>query len=435
MLKGETKEMGRELTKRHALLFEKKVKNPFSFAYDVYKHGKSREVVSFIVWELFHKLRLFPNKKYLKFNNSEALTLENERLNDLDFSGKINHFFRSRELNAASSHHNWKLLFINSKNEEIFGCLYPDDRDLYKSIDKGESIIFIKRFPERIKSIFISSQNTIFVCVKGAVYKSSDNGGSFKKSLDLGSSESFFRYNNGMTETPDETLIIGEYGNIWDKAGWRKLAYLYFSSDNGETWEKSDFLIKKGINKHVHLVKYSRLFNKIFMADGDNKKKLWVSDSLNSSDDSKNPNKWKPVNKFHIQMGGYTSIVESDEKILFGTDYQGGTNFIVETTDCEKFNKRIVPDPYRRSPIDNMVQRKSKKGDEIWANLPYSTSGTKSLLMYTTNSGKSWNKVIEYSRTTHKVWLLSSSNEIADVLYFSIEDLKNNDRVVYKIVD
>ena len=134
-------------------------------------------------------------------------------------------------------------------------------------------------------------------------------------------------------------------------------------------------------------------------------------------------------------MGGYTSIVESDGKILFGTDYQGGTNFVVETRDGEKFDKIIVPDPYRRSPIDNMVPRKTKAGNEIWANLPYCTANTKCLLMYTANGGRSWNKVIEYSRTTHKVWLISSSNGIADELYFSIENLKNNDRVVFKIAD
>jgi hypothetical protein len=132
-------------------------------------------------------------------------------------------------------------------------------------------------------------------------------------------------------------------------------------------------------------------------------------------------------------MGGYTSIVETEEKILFGTDYQGGTNFVVETRDCQKYDKKIVPDPYRRSPIMNMVQRRSKNGNEIWAYLPYSTSKTKSLLMVTTNGGESWNKVIEYNSSTHKVWLVSASSEPADELYFSLEDLKNGDRVVYKI--
>jgi hypothetical protein len=425
--------MGRELTKRHSSLYDKKMWGPFLFARDVYEYGKVRELASFMVWELCHKLRLFPKRRYLRFNNSEVLTLENEKLNGLDFTEKIGHFFSRRGLGLISSGHNWKLLFINN-NKEIFGTLYPNDRDLYKSIDNGKSIIFVKRFPEAVKSIFISNQNTIFVCVKGSVYKSSDDGASFEKSLDLGSSESFFRHNNAMTETPDKTLIIGEYGNVWTKRGWTKLAYLYFSSDNGETWDRSDFLLKQGTNKHVHLVKYSKSLNKIFVADGDNKKKLWVSDPLKSSDLT-NPNKWKPVNKFHIQMGGYTSIVESGEKILFGTDYQGGTNFVVETRDGKKFDKIIVPDPYRRSPIDNMVQRKSKNGNEIWANLPYSTANTKCLLMYTVNGGRSWDRVIEYNRNTHKVWLISSSNGIADELYLSIEDLKNNDRVVNKIAD
>ena len=426
--------MGQEdLTKQYSVLFEKEGKrNLFSFVFDVYESGKSREIVSFTIWELLHNLGMFPKREYLTFNNGEALILKNENLSRLDFHEKINHFFRSKGLSVVSSTHNWKLLF-KKNDREIFGCLYPDDRDLYKSIDNGESITFAARFPQKIKSIFISSQDIIFVCIKGAVYKSSDSGISFEKTLDLGSSESFFRQNNAMTEMPNHTLIIGEYGNIWDKSGWRNLANLYFSFDGGETWRASDFLKRKGTNKHVHIVKYSRLLNRTVVADGDNKKKLWISDSSNFSDIENV--RWKPVNRFHIQMGGYTSIAENDEKILFGTDYQGGTNFIVETTDGEKFTKKIVPDPYRRSPIDNMVQRNSKSRTEIWANLPYSTANTKCLLMFTADSGKSWNKVIEYNRATHLVWLPSSSNEITDELYISIQNLQNNDRVVYKITD
>ena len=422
-----------DLTKQYSVLFEKKSgKNLFSFVHDVYKSGKSREIVSFIIWELFHKLKLFPKADYLTFNNHLALTFENERLSGSDFHQKLDNFFSSRGLRVTSSDHNWKVLFKNNDGE-IVGCLYPDDQDLYKSIDHGKSILFVKRFPERIKSIFISSQKTIFVCVLGAIYKSSEDGVTFKKTLDLGSSASFFRFNNAMTETPDQTLMIGEYGNIWDKTGWRNLANLYYSFDHGETWQTSDFLKRQGTNKHVHIVGYSKLLNRLLVADGDNYKRLWISGSLDTFD-FENPT-WKAVNKFHIQMGGYTSSVESDGKLLFGTDYQGGTNFIVETRDGRKFTKRIMPDPYRRSPIDNMVLRKSKTGNEIWANLPYSTAGTKCLLMYSADGGKSWAKVFEYSRMTHTVWLISSSNEIADDLYLSIEDLQNDARYVYKVFD
>jgi Tol biopolymer transport system component len=210
------------------------------------------------------------------------------------------------------------------------------------------------------------------------------------------------------------------------------LAYLYYSRDNGETWETSDFLIEQGTNKHVHLVKYSKTLNRLFVADGDNYKRLWVSDPLNGS--ARNAN-WHSVTKIHTQMGGYTSVVEDGETILFGTDYQGGTNFLVMTGDGKKYVKKVVPDPYRRSPIDNMVVRRSKTGTEIWANLPYSTANTKCLLMYSADGGANWTRVVEYNKATHKAWLLSTSAEIVDELYLSIESTKTPDRVVYKITD
>lgn len=425
--------MGRDLTKRYFLPSEKKgMSNPFSFLRDIYRHGKSHEFVSFMVWEAFHRFGLFPEDSYLRFSQGEVPELDLEGLTDSAFGERIKRFFTSRGLGISRSRHNWKLLF-RGDNGEIFGCLYPNDRDLYSSRDDGESVTFVQRFPERIKSVFISSDNSVLVCIRGAVYKSSDDGATFGKILDLASSQSWIRHNNAMTETPNKTLVMGEYGNVWDGNRWKNLAYLYFSSDNGETWERSDFLIRKGTNKHVHLVKYSTLLDEVIVADGDNKKKLWVSDSVDSFD-SKNP-KWKLVNRFHIQMGGHTSAVESDERLFFGTDYQGGTNFIVETADGERFDRKIVPDPYRRSPIDNMVRRKSRNGTEIWALLPFSTSSTKSLLMYTADAGKSWNKVLEYSKASHRVSLLSSSNGIADVVYFSIADSENRNRAVYKVVD
>lgn len=403
------------------------------FLREAYKNEKLAELASFAVWELFHKCGFFSKNGYLEFNNSEALALEKESVDDLDSSQTITDFCKSRGLRLVRSNQEWKLLFINDNNKEICGCLYADDKTLYKSSDNGKSIICLKRFPAPIKSIFISSRNTLFVCIKGAVYRSSDNGNSFKKILVLGSSESYFRRNYGMAETASKSLIIGEYGNIWDNNCWRRLAYLYFSCDDGETWETSDFLVRQGTNKHVHVVWYSKLLNKIIMTDGDNKKKLWVSDELDSGH-LKDVN-WNLANRFHIQMGGHTSIVETDGRILLGTDYMGGTNCIIESTDCENFRKRIIPDPYRKSPIMKLLQRKSKKGNEIWALLPYSSSGSKSLLMYTVNSGKSWGKVIEYRGSNHGIQLISSSNGIPEALYLSARDVKKNNRAVYKIVD
>jgi hypothetical protein len=422
-----------DLTKQYSALFRKQGgKRLFLFAHDVFKSGKLREFTSFIVWELLHQLRLFPNRQYIQFKHPDALSLNNEIVTGDQFQAKVTAFFESRGVNVSRCPQTWKLLFVDGRNQ-VFGSFYPDDYDLYKSVDNDVSPVFLQTFPDRIKAIFVSSRGTIFVCVKGSVYTSSDDGASFQKSLDLGSEESFFRFNNGVTETPDQTVIIGEYGNVWDENGWRKLAYLYFTSDEGQTWEKSDYLIKKGTNKHIHVVKYSKLLDRLLIADGDNYKKLWVSGPI-SAFDSRNP-RLTAVNRFHIQIGGYTSVAEMDDKILFGTDYQGGTNFIVETVDGAKYKRRIIPDPYRRSPIDNMVQRKSKTGTEVWANLPFSTASTKSLLMYSMDSGETWNKVIEYDSGAYKVWLLNASDGIRETVYFSIQDSRNNDRVVYKIDD
>ena len=425
--------MGREdLTKQYFSLGKINPSSLPRLLRDLYRSGKSREFASFVVWEAFHKLKLFPKKSYLKFVNGGPLTLEREKIDDSAFDEKIKAFFKSKGVKIARSKHNWKRFYV-ADDGAIFGCMYPDDSSLYKSADNDQSATFIYRFPEIIKSVFVSSQNTVFVCIKGAVYKGSTDLKTFDKVLDLDTSESFFRANYAMTETPDKTLLIGEYGNIWEENGWRKIAYLYISRDGGSTWNRSDFLIKKGINKHIHIIQYSRLLNRLILCDGDNYKKLWISAPL-SSFDYKNP-EWIPITKFHIQTGGYTSFLESDGKILFGTDYQGGTNFLVETRDGRKMVKKIVPDPYRRSPIHNLHPRKSKAGNEIWANLPYSTGKTKCLLMFSTDNGESWTRMIEYSGKKYSVGLIDGANRVRDEVYFAIKDMKTDDRVVYKVTD
>lgn len=425
--------MGRELTGRYSSFFHNPLKTPLALVRDIYQYGKLRELSSFVVWELRHRLGLFPKARYLQFDDRKPFRLLGGASDPLASQPGLEEAFRARGLNVTRSTNNWKALFITPSGER-FGCLYPDDHVLCQSDGQGSALQTLNRFPESIKAIFVSSQGTIFVSVRGAVYRSADAGRSFAKAFEFASSESFFRHNNAMTETPTHTLVVGEYGNVWDVKRWRQLAYLYFSSDDGCTWRRSDFLIRRGANKHVHLVKYSRTLNTVLVADGDNRKRLWVSEG-SSAADLEDLAKWKIVNRFHIQMGGYTSVVDNDDRVLFGTDYQGGTNFVVETTDGRTFAKTVVPDPYRRSPIDNMVRRDSSRGPEIWANLPYSTANTMGLLMYTADAGRSWRRIIEYSRATHKVWLLSASTDGAAELYVSVEDSRNADRVVYRIAD
>jgi hypothetical protein len=420
--------MGRELTRQYAAVFETRtLRRPLRFARDVYASGKLRELSSFVIWELFHRTGLFSEARYLKFSPTQPLILTTGVLEDAEATGRA----LARQLGSTRrlerSPHNWKLLFID-RNHALTGCAYPDGHVLYSSAD-GRGLTPEHRFPEQIKSVFVSSRGALLVCVKGGVYRRAN--GVFTRVLDLGSSESFARHNNAITETPDGTLLLGEYGNVWTDGGWKQLAYIYSSTDSGATWATSDFLIGQGTNKHVHVVKYSRSLNRLLVADGDNYKKLWMSEPLGPGP-LRTP-RWRAVNRFHVQMGGYTSTVEADGRVFFGTDYQGGTNFLVESSDGATFTKQVVPDPYRRSPIDNMVVRKTSRGYEIWANLPYSSGAGRALLMMSDDGGRTWNRILEYTRRDHVAWLISSSHEPVEDLYFSVEDLETRARVVYRI--
>jgi hypothetical protein len=427
------RDLTQDLTKQYASLFERKdIRKVFTFFQDIYRSGKLREMTSFAVWEVMHRLGLFSKQDYLSFANHDAILLAEQDQSVEALDQEVAQFFVARGLRADRSAQNWKLLFT-APDATLFGSIYPNDFDLYRSEDGGDQVAFVHHFPEQIKSIFVSSRGDLLVAVRGSVYHSADHGATFEKVLDLGSPISFPRHNNAITETPDGSLYMGEYGNIFDKKGWRKLAFLYASTDGGKTWRKSDFLIAKGANKHVHIVQYNQVLNRLLVADGDNYKRLWISGPLNTFR-FESPD-FTATNRFHIQMGGYTAIAESDGKVIFGTDYQGGTNFLVETVDGKSFKKKIIPDPFRRSPIDNMLVRKSARGEEIWANLPYSTPHSKCLLMVSLDSGRSWEKVFEYNRSTHTLWLVSASARPSRTIYISVESADNHERVVYRITD
>lgn len=426
-------DMREDLTERYSSFFETyRLTRPFTFARDVYLCGKLRELTSFIVWELLHRLRLFPAGSYLDFTDYKPLLLEySDSTESSDLDDRVRQTLTKLGLQATPCNQDWKMVYLRPDGG-ILGCQYPNDNELFESNGEG-AVNFIHSFHEPIKGIFVSSRQVTFVSVKGSVYRRLPNGSSFVRVLDFASPDSFFRHNNGMTEMPDGSLVIGEYGNVWGHNGWKNLAYLYSSSDNGMNWKPSDFLIRRGTNKHVHVVKYISLLNKLFVADGDNHKRLWMADASYAGD--WNDAKWTFANRFHIQMGGYTSIVETDHKLFFGTDYQGGTNFIVESENGKTFTKKVVPDPYRQSPIDNMVMRKSGGKTEIWANLPFCTASSKCLLMFTKDGGQSWNRVVEYDRKNHVVWLISSSRYMSNSFYFAIENTATKHRRVFKVGD
>ena len=69
--------MGRDLIKRYSV-GGIGGRNLFRFLRDVYRTGKTREVVSFVIWEALHRLGWFPRRSYLQFNPGDALILKDE---------------------------------------------------------------------------------------------------------------------------------------------------------------------------------------------------------------------------------------------------------------------------------------------------------------------------------------------------------------------
>ncbi|MCX6215451.1 exo-alpha-sialidase [Spirosoma sp.] len=417
------------------------LKHGYAFLLDIYRVGKVMEAISFVLWELMHQLRFFQlNRRYVKFTQTVG-SLEATETDLLGGLIPIRLGVDSQKITCQLVTVDWKYCFWDS-DSILWGCRFSSLTVLYRSDDGSQSATAVYDFQQPIKSIFINRCNVLFVCTTGALYKSHDYGVSFRQVLQLSTSISYFLFNNGMSELPDQTLVLGEYGSLWREKTWKNLAFLYISTDGGNTWKTSDFLIQQGVNKHVHLLKYSKLLKALVLTDGDNKKQLWMNKSLTCLDRKSNQitDGWHLINKYHHQMGGYTSMAETEKEVLLGSDYLAGTNFIVSTADGKQFDKRVLPDPYRRSPVMNMITRKSASGNEVWAS-SYSclSAQARSLLMYSKDGGKSWTRVIEFDGTRHKVRLISTSHEPTTDLYISVTEFGDQEEQhrhqIYKITE
>ena len=405
------------------------IKHVWRFLLDIRRVGKLRELASFVLWEISHRLYIYQiGNRYIKFTDHACLSITNEctaQTGDLITSA----FLTENGLCFRAVAIDWKYCLQTTDGLWV-GCRYSHPNALYGSDDQSQSAVLMYAFSHPITSLFITRQNVLFVCSNGLVYRSNNQGVSFNPVLKLSSVISYFLFNNGMTELPDGSLMIGEYGSIWRGKTWQNLAFLYHSTDGGDTWESSDFLIRQGVNKHIHLVKYCLLLNSVLLTDGDNKKQLWMNAALADFhlQADKPKNGWHLLTRYHHQTGGYTSMAETGKSVFFGSDYLGGTNFIVTTTDARRFVKQVLPDPYRRSPVMNMVSRQAASGTEIWA-ASYSclSDNARSLLMCTKDSEKTWTRVLDFDGTKNEVRLVNPSQDRSDALFISVTEFKNGE--------
>jgi hypothetical protein len=249
-------------------------------------------------------------------------------------------------------------------------------------------------FSQSILAIFISDSGHLFVATKGRLYLSEDGGTHFDVTLQLSHDDSYVWHNHGIDETP-EGLVVGEYGSIVERSRtpffWKSVAYLYLTQDHGESWRRIDYLARNGASKHVHLVKYSRRFARLLVTEGDRlKQSYWISSFKKLEDGSFNEGRFG----FFSWGGGHTAFAETHNATFLGTDHHGGTNSIICLRSCGEGRARMLPSPYRRSPVMNMHCIKCGARSIVFAFLQ---SVWKSALIYSDDNGSSWHRLMEFN--------------------------------------
>ena len=408
-------------------LFHRKlsIKNILNVFLNLFRAKKIMELFSFLYWEIKYTLSFYKNNDILKFLDADPL-YELKHIKK-----KIN--IVSSGYNITNNKYNWSYSVENFKS--LWGCLFEDETKLCQLISK-DKLVECYQFDNKITGLYIDKLNNIYTCVKGIIYKSKDDGHTFNKVLKLSTENSYF-LKDAFTETPSGELFIGEYANIWKNNEWVFVGYLYHSKDHGDNWETLDFLKHQNVNKHIHIIKWSNTINGLILSEGDNKKRIWVSRSTANLNTASNISYdgWEKVNKYHIQKGGHTAMVELNGKIIFGSDYMGGTNFLISTKDMLRFNEKVVPNPHRRCLFRRMLVRINNDGQsEIWANLNFEYGGgVKCLIMVSLDSGETWRKVIQYNGKQFKVRIISYSNHIAKDLYILLVNNKDNTSTTLQI--
>jgi hypothetical protein len=282
-------------------------------------------------------------------------------------------------------------------------------------------------FNKPIFCVFISSSNRIFVATKGVVYLSKNAGNHFDPVLQLSDDDSTVWHNHGIDETP-QGLVIGEYANIintgWTWDFWKSVAYLYVSHDDGESWHRFDYLVRTGA-KHIHLVKYSRRLARLLVTDGDKRKQSYWIDLI----DQLKPRDFKEARfDSFTRGGGHAAFAETQKATLLGTDYRIAPNSIICVRSSKDSCDRMLPRPYRHSPVLNMLCMKYHAGTITFAYLQGGLCPRcQNALIYSDDDGESWYRLIEFDNHVH--FTIANTQQGTNrslVLYFSDAKVKEN---------
>lgn len=190
----------------------------FHFIADIYRTGKIEEILSFVVWECMHRLRLFKKSSYFAINEKMINITIDDLLKKDEFNFTVS---PGSALTIETPSISWHILHWDEGNN-IWGSTITEQNVLFFQKNGKAEASKVFEFPQAIKAIYISRHREIFVCSGGKLFRAAAREGltGFVCVLSFLADDSIFRHNNTFTETPDGTLLLGEYTIIWESGKW-----------------------------------------------------------------------------------------------------------------------------------------------------------------------------------------------------------------------
>jgi hypothetical protein len=192
-------------------------------------------------------------------------------------------------------------------------------------------------------SNFVCIGERIYFVVDGALFSVTEDGEVRNENLSLSSTASTV-LDQGIAADPGGAIVVAEYKH--DALG-KSGAYLYVLRPGKSQWETVDALALH-VDKHCHIVVSdpgSRIF---YVACGDSRKMLAVLDITGPQ------SVIRIVSAGAAKTGGYLCAAPWQGGLMCGTDYTGGTNFLVLVRDSRIVSKEALRSPFRRSVVTSI---------------------------------------------------------------------------------
>jgi hypothetical protein len=306
----------------------------------------------------------------------------------------------------------------------VIGATYDRPHVLQRADKLSSTPTELFQFNKPILCVFCSKSNRIFVATKGVVYLSRNGGSHFDQVLQLSDRDSTVWHNHGIDETPQGSIIIAEYASIIDANRtwnvWKSVAYIYLTPDQGESWRRIEYLVQNGV-KHVHLIKYSRRFGSLLVTDGDRRKRSYSIGQINQM----KPQDFKEGRFDSFAWGGgHTAFAETENVTLLGTDYYIAPNSIICVRSSKDSSAKMLPRPYRHSPVLNMLAMRYYAGVIILACLQGALCNRcQNALIYSADDGDTWCRLIEFDKHV-EFWIANAQQGANRSFVLSINNTK-----------